>query len=463
MTRARTQCLSLWVLGMSLAVGGSARQSMAQDTLTALDTLFPSPRWNGVRMYGLGDEGHLDVDPDLIVFNDTIRTATVTVTNPLATYQPLWIAPECGGDGHPQPDEPFAAAWHNQYRCAAPWVSGYPQYVRLVPHERRTFILHLQPYPTLPDGRYIARLMLNGIDHGMGHDETAVEYVKGARSAHLSRTHWAATIPSVSPRTAIQATPAVLVFNQTTRTATIMLTNPAAAATELWLTLDCPWFRVHYETVAGYTHKSQYEYTWHRDVPNIVTWLSGFPQHLVLAPHERRTLTLQLTPFFNGEPYPTGSYYAQLRYVQSPVLQVTADDTVFSTPEGVVNIVVHWGAGSDHLTLMPLQYTRRADGTAIACVTVQQPGLGLVTTLHAALQTTTSVGRKRSVWQSDTTIGVWEIVQWAKKARNSGAPMVPDPVCVPVPHLSSGHYTMVLAVRALGGEAAQVTRPVDMP
>ena len=448
--------LILIALGTSLSAPHARLQAQS-----ALDTVFPWPRWNGVRVYGLGAAGHADVDPDLIVFDDTTHRATVTLVNPLTTAQPIWIAPECGGDGRLQPDDPLAATWKNQYMCAAAWVSGYPQYLVLPPHTRRTLTLELHPYPTLPDGRYIARLMLNGIDHGMGHDETAIVYHKGPAQPRRSHAHWVETTPG----TLIHAKPAELVLDETTRTATVTFRNPEALPAELWLMLDCPWFRVHYDTVTNYTHKSQYEMTWHLLVPNIVTWLNGLPQHMILAPHEERKITLTLQPFLNGTHYPRGSYYAALRYVQAPVLTITAGgDTTFRTPTGLIPIVYHQGGAATRLVVNSPEYVRHSDGTGDVCVTVRQPGIGVVVLLHAELR---DIGRRSEQtlphWSVDTTVGVWEVKHGRSVRESRDQPIVPVPICVPTLPISPGRFQAVISVRALGGVERRLTLPIASP
>ena len=438
-----------------------------------LDTLFPWPRINGLRMYGIGADSNIDVDPDLMHFDDTTLTATVTLINPAATPHPIWLAPECGGDGAQQPDDPVAATWHYQYRCAVLWVSGYPQYLVLAPHARQTLTLHLYPPPALPEGRYIGRLMINGIDHGGGHDETAIEYVKGPQRPQRSHARWVATDRRIAAHGGVQTDRPVLVLDDHTPTATVTFRNRQSTATEIWLTLDCPWFRVHYDTVSNYTHKSQYEFTWHLDVPNIVTWLSGYPQHLVLAPHAQRTVTLTLHPFFNGDPnlYPPGDYYAQLRYVQRPVLHVTASarETTFTTREGGVNIVYQRGAAaSRQLVVSPVTYTRHSDGTGTACMTVQQPGLAVIAKVHAALVpdgTGGEIPRDRSTrWALDTTVVIWEVVHHRSfKRKDTGHPVPPDPICFALPDIDAGRYHLTVTAHALGGsEALAVPLPLEI-
>ena len=444
---------------------GASRQSAAQTPLD-WDTLFPWPRINGVRSYGIGRPGSIDVDPDLIHFDDTTRTATVTLVNPTTIPQTLWLAPECGGDGKMQPDDPLAAAWHNQYNCATPWISGYPEYLPLAPHERRTLTLRLHPYPTLRDGRYIARLMINGIGQQGGHDETAIEYVKGPTRPRRSRTRWVSPESGTLAGPRVQANTDVVVLDDTTRTATVTLTNPGATVAELWLTMDCPWFHVHYETIPGMTHKSQYEFTWHTDTPNIAAWVSGYPQHLVLAPHEQQTITLRLTPFYNYQPsiYAAGSYYAQLRYVQTPVLRVRpGGDTVYTTPAGAINLVYSLGTASRRLAMSPVQYTPRSDGTAQACVTVQQPGLGTVVMVHSELM---KLGNESGLpdnsfhWDLDTTVGVWEVMHHRDPNREAGVPIIPDPMCFMLPDLH-GSYQLRVSATPLGGEVTTRTLGVE--
>jgi hypothetical protein len=479
-------------MGMSFWASVGARMSAAQSSpIPPWDSLFPKPRWDGVRDYGSGGNGvEIDVDPDVIIFDDTTRSATFTVINPQSTPKNIWITPECGGIDTQQPDDPIADSWHNTYPCAVSWLSGYPQYLLLAPHERRTIPLQLIPYPTLPDGRYTARLMyvspgrekfpndtiaMDTMPSGGGpHDEIAIEYFKGPKSPRRARTHWTAAGTAGQADLRVNATPSLLVLNDSTRTATFTLSNPGATATDVWLILDCPWFRMHYEYDPTWIRKSQYEMAWHLMVPNIVAWFSGYPQHLVLGPHEQRTITLQMivphgtTPNgdYGGLPagsYPAGSYYAQVRYVQSPLLTVTAaGDTSFATPQGTIDLVYNRGPAPLRLALSDLQVTRHSDGTSQACVMVQQPGVGVVAALHAEVAAPTGA----TPWRFDTTAVVWYALHDPASAAsgNAGLRITPAPVCFALPAFNRGQYQLKISAHALGNaEEHMAPMPFEIP
>jgi hypothetical protein len=474
--RAPVSMLGAFLILMATAV--TPRTSVAQyPPVSPIFNLFPKARWDGIRDWGRGGNGsNVDPDPDIIVFDDTTRTATFTFVNPTDQPKNVWITPECGGDGNEQPEDPFAAAWHNTYPCVVPWLSGYPQYLLLAPHERRTIPLQLIPYPTLPDGRYLGRLMyvspgreklpsdtlaMDTLPTGGGpHDEIAIEYVKGPKRPQRVRTRWAATVPAAQAGALVQATPSVMVMDDRTRTATFTLRNPGATPTELWLILDCPWFRVHYDSIPEFQHKSQYEMAWHLLVPNIVAWVSGYPQHLVLAPYEQRTISLQLIAPHGTSPaaddygvppgsYPVGSYYAQVRYVQSPMLTVTAaGDTTFATPQGTVDLVYNRGPAPLQLALSDLRITRHSDKTSQACVTMQQPGIGVVAALHAEVKANAG----STPWRLDTTVVVWQVVHDSHNLLRLGigSRIIPDPVCFALPAFARGQYQLHVSAHALG-------------
>ena len=446
----------------SLVVGGLLLTAMTARVSTAQSSPFDQflqPRFNGVHKITL----QFDADPDVLVFDDTTRTATLTFINPTERQGTVWIAPECGGDGKPQPDDPVAAAWHNSYPCATPWLSGYPQRVALAPHTRRTVSVQVIPYPTLPDGHYTARLITNGT---FGHDEIVVEYHKGPKRPRRPRAHWSATAPAALAGTLVQSTPSVVVVDPSSHAAQFTLRNPAATATEVWLILDVPWFRIGYSNIAGDTwrHSSQYEQGWHLREPNIAMFFFGYPQHVVLAPHEQRTITLQLDTGEGSDvsEFPAGSYYTQVRYVQPPVLTVTkTGDTTFSVPQGTVDVVYHRKSSRREemrpFSMSQVSTTQHANGTWTACVTLQQPGIGLIASLHAKVRggdsrdATPSKLDTTVVWTLDTTVVVWEVMHHDRADRlDAGKPRPPDPVCFSLPDFNRGLYLLEVSAVPLG-------------
>ena len=75
-----------------------------------------------------------------------------------------------------------------------------------------------------------------------------------------------------------------------------------------------------------------------------------------------------------------------------------------------------------HLTVSSPQLTTQPNGTARACVTVQQPGLEVMASLHAEVDDPaghpavareapgTGGGRRMRAWSVDTTVAIWEVV-----------------------------------------------------
>jgi hypothetical protein len=465
--RARRQWR--WCVAAAILMAGSAQRSAAQS----LDDL--------------------DMGPAELVFSDAKPTVLVTMHNSGAKPLNIWFNQACGASqDSAEHGDPIADAWHNQSSCAAPWLSGYPQHVVLAPKERRTVSMRMTPPPTLPDGHYTARLIwamyvvmtYNGqtVD-GSGHDEFSVTYDKGPKPPRRARMQWRATLPAGRAVSLVGHTPAVLVLeDDSTPTTTFTLHNPGATPTEVWLAVDCPWFRVNF---VPYPTSHQYESAWHGRIPSAAFWLSGYPQHLVLAPHERRTISIQAFPQLIAGPQPAGSYYAQLTYVQSPVLAVTAEgDTTYSTPRGVINVVYHKydkeGKPPSPLTLSQLQRTSHPDGTSRACVTVQQPGLGVVAVLHAEVDdahghrvrprplTGSAGGGQPPAWGIDTTVAVWEVVHHNPlDADADDAPKASDPVCFALPGFAPGHYQLVVSAVALEDIAkhhpVRATLPLEVP
>ena len=477
----RWASVALLALCVFLPVGSRAQN-------VPLNLLFPLPRIDGHKFVGL----EVVVDPDIIVFDDTTRTARFTFFNPTAKPVSVWLTPDCWGEGREQPADPIGAAWHNAYPCAVSWLSGYSQYFRLAPHERRTIPLQLVPYPTLPDGRYTARVMWNTPNRlkmpddtfaegspsmGGPHQSIDIVYQKGPWRPRRARARWIAALPMTGADarvTQVQSTPNALVLDDRRRTATVTLRNPGSTATDVWLTVDCPWFRVHYDSALP--RGSQTEEATHQRMPSVAPWITGYPQYLRLGPHERRAITLELIlPALSFTVLP-GSYYAQLRYVQSPQLRVTAaGDTVFTTPSEAVTIVYHRGGGPFGLSLRELHVVQRLDGTK-ACVTMQQPGLGIVGRLHAEVQDfrgrpeggiDAATGREGPPWVLDTTVVVWEVlhhhnseyygngVPYPYTPPAAGIPRLPDPVCFALPDFFPRRHRLVVSAVHMEDTAKQ--------
>lgn len=434
------------------------------------------------------------VQPESLALSDANPTGVVTLMNTSEESEGFWLAPACVmvfDTATAVQASPFAAVWHNQTTCAAPWLDGYPQHVQLAPHERRTITVRMTPPPTVPDGPYKTRLIWAAElpqgppphDGLSGHDEVRIRYTKGPTPLRPAHTHWSATLPAgyaigqTSRHLQIQFTPAVLLFADSSRGAVMTLYNPAATPTDVWLAVECPWFRVNYRQ---YPYSHQFESAWHGRMPSAAFWLSGYPQHLVLAPHERRTISLEA---FNFSPWlPAGDYYARLIYVQSPLLAVSpTGDTTFRTLEGGVNVVYQHGT-PPQLTLRELHTTpANGSGPAQACVTVQQPGLGLVAVLHSELYAKLAAVRSRSegrpVWEQDTTVAIWVVPHhnpmdiktddWWDLWAPGGKPPTPMPVCLALLRLAAGHYRLVIRGYALEDTAkhhpVQATLPVDLP
>lgn len=428
---------------------------------TAVVLIVGTPRHSAAQSEG--------VQEDSLLLSDTKPSATLTVGSE------VWLALDCGAtrDSTAEPADPVAAAWRNTSSCLVPWLSGFPQHVTLAPTEsQRTLVVQVIPPATLPDGRYTARMIWampfgsNGVQHG----EVAVIYEKGPHPSRASHMRWRATASPGGTVTLIGHTPDVVVLDDRTPRATVTLTNPAAVPTDVWLTLDCPWF--HFNTAGR--NWSQFEMTWHQAIPNATLWLGGFPQHVVLAPHERRTLPIEIVPFPD---LAAGSYYARLVYVQAPVLMPTASgDTMYTTPGGTIDIVYHRGAVPLQLTLGSVQVTRQPDGTSRACLTVQRPGIGVVVTVHAEVNDAQgrpvrprtvgmrgAAGGRPAAWSLDTTV-------YVQVRRNGYVPesvAIPTPLCFPLPVFAPGHDRLAVTATALEDKgrhrAVQAIVPFDVP
>ena len=452
-----------WSILAALLTIGSARRSAAQ-----FGALF----------------GAVQITPDALNFTDATPTTTFTLTNNASRPADIWLGPACDAvDDSAEHGNPIADAWRNHSPCAVPWLSGYPQHVVLAPQEHRTVSMQVVPSPTLPDGHYTARLIWaialatitptgDTAGRGVQHDELAITYDKGPQSPRPARTQWQAMLPAGVHVAAVSHSPAVLVLDDHKRSTGFTLTNPGATPTDVWLAVDCPWFHVNF---INYPTSHQYESAWHGRMPSAAFWLSGYPQHLTLAPHEHRAITMRAFPDIRAGQQPAGSYYARLVYVQSPVLAVTASgDTTYATPQGAMDVVYHRGA-TQHLSLNQLRRTARPDGTTQACVTVRQPGLGVVARLHAEIDDASghpvgaravSGGRPSPAWALDTTVAVWEVVHHnPMDASQDGTSMPPAPVCFTLPNAPAGHTHLVVSVTALEDTAkhqpVQETLPLD--
>ena len=393
----------------------------------------------------------------IIVTEDTVRLSTATplasftVTNHVSKVTDLWLALDCGArSDSAEHDDLLAAAWRHRSSCAVPWLSGFPQHVQLAPDERRTFTVEVHPPSTLPAGHYVARMVWAAVmEDG---EELIRHWDFGITYDRASQVHVAS--PPVAVRAVpVRVTPATLVLGDSALTATLTLRNPAATPAEVWLAVDCPWFR----TNLGGLNSSQFESAWHARIPNIALWLGGYPQHLILLPHERRTITFTMSPpivFGN----PPGNYYARVVYAQAPrpagTVAWAPGDTLL---HGAVPLIYHHGA-SLPLTLQPPKYQEHTDGTAEACVLVRQPGLGTVIRLHAEVDD--SHGRPVPVrsarrgttsgWMLDSTVVVWEVVHHNPEDLDHDAdPKSPEPVCFVVPLLEPSGVQLTVTVTPL--------------
>ena len=422
--------------------------------------------------------------------NDSVPSTPFTLVNTTDDVQDVWLGPACEpGDDSTAEADPLAP-WRNQSTCVAAWLTGYPHHFTLPPHAQHTVDIRITPPLTLPDGSYYARLIwateLKGITAagekqpmGVQHYEDYILYTKGPPPPHPTRTRWQATLPAGRQVALVSAAPAALVLDDHQRTAALTLSNPGATPLAVWLTVDCPWFRVNF---INHPKSHQYEAGWHARIPNAAFWLSGYPRQLVLAPHERRTMTLTAFSELFVRPLRPGSYYARLFYVQAPVLTVTpAGDTSYATPSGSIPVVFHHGPAPLHPTLSQLQRTPRPDRTSQACVTVAQPGLGVVAVLHAVLEDAQghpvpdhaaggTVATGGPPWRLDTTVGVWEVEhhrplnvdRWQDTTVTA-----PMPVCFSLPALAPGHYQLAVSAVELGDRAghqpARATLPIMVP
>ena len=436
------------------------------DTVRASGMWFPKlPAWIYVRA-------------DTVRLNDTILAATFTLTNTFPIATDVWLAMDCGASSDSaEHDDLLAGAWRNRSSCAVPWLGGYPQHIQLAPNERRTLPIVVHSYPTLPDGRYTARMVWVAVkdDHNQDiiHYEFTITYNKGREHPRRSRMQWQPVLTGRRNHAHLQATPAVLVMDDHTPTATVMFTNPAVTATEVWVALDCPWFRNNVSSADLLPFRSsQFESGWHARLPNVTLWLSGYPQYFVLAPHERRTITLTMSPpIVFGDP--AGSYYARVVYVQSPVLTaMPAGDTVYMTPHGAIPVVYHHRVARLRLTLSQLHRVQQPDGTSQACVTVQQPGIGVVAVLHAEvddargnpLRSRASPRSNPAAWALDSTVSVWEVVHHNPEDIDKDAdPKSPAPVCFALPSVPPGHYQLVVTAATLEDMAKQQVARATLP
>ena len=468
----------------------SVRVSYWQWGLVAVLLLVATARRSAAQLGALF--GAVQVDPDTLVLSDTMPTTTFTLSNSAAEPSDVWLDAACDAVSDSAEDgDPVADAWHNHSTCVAPWLSDYPQHIVLAPHEERKVSMRVIPPSTLPDGHYAARLIWaiavanvtttgDTTGRGVQHGELAITYAKGSQPSRRSRIEWRATSLRVPRVSFVEHTPAVLELDDHHRTTSVTLTNPGVTPTEVWLAVDCPWFRVNF---INYPDSHQYESAWHGRIPSAAFWVSGYPQHLTLAPHEQRTLTLTAFPDLRAGPQPAGSYYARLVYVQAPIVTVPAPgDTTYTTPTGAIPMVYHRGA-AQQLTVSELRVSRGTSplaGSTQACVHVEQPGLGVVARLYATVEDAqhhpvralATVGRAGALplgaWALDTTVAVWEVVHHdPMDGAQDGALLRPTPVCFPLPVLATGHYQLVVSAAALEDlakhQAIRATAPLDIP
>ena len=404
---------------------------------------------------------HIQWTPDSLTLSDAQSRIGLTLTNAPDAAREVWLSPECteqAADTTQTEDKLYLAAWHNTYPCVAPWLAGYPQHLVLAPGERRTLPIRVFPPRTLPDGDYTARLIinygmftvtskgdtLNDVGYGGAHMILPVTYAKGPYPPRHAQSKWQGALRQRRVAPGLQVTPAVLVLDDRRRSTRVTLHNLQATSAEVWLMLDCPWFHVTFDS-ALVNRTSQYEQGWDNRIPTAVFWLNGYPQHLVLAPHEQRVVTVRISPYMR---LPAGSYYARFVYVQSPVSAVTASaETTFVVPMGSMNVVYHRGTVLLRPVLTQLQVQRHQDGTRRGCVTIHQPGLGLVAVLHAEVE---DAQDRRRRWSLDTTVTVLEVAHHTPLDDNvDGTPVSPSPVCVVLPAFASGRYRLRVSAYAL--------------
>lgn len=410
------------------------------------------------------------IRPDTLRLSDTSTTTTFTLVNLTDTAKSLWLALDCGAAADSsERDDLLADAWRNASACALPWLIGMPHHLVLRPHERHSVSLTAVPYPTLPDGRYTARVYWATLISFMGDTTTIshsfgfpVVYQKGLSGPHPPRTHWRATLPAPSgaaeQKSVIQASPEVLVLDDRSQAAEVTLHNTGADSVQLWLALDCPWFRDN----LGGLNSSQFESAWHARIPSAVFWLGGYPDHVTLAPHETRKIPVAVFPLpVFGEP--AGNYYARIVYVQSPRLVTTPDgDTLYMTPHGAIPVVVQRGHPSTAVTIQDLRVEKAMDGTRHACVAVQFPGIGLVASVHAEIDDAHGASVRKihqgqsTQWQMDTTMSLWGVVHHDPEDVDHDAEQkAPDPVCLPLPMSRHGASRLVVTVTLLEDGAKQ--------
>ena len=488
----------------------------------ALTIFCTSPQWSAAQT--ILHAGQF-VPRDTIVLTDRSPTGTITIVNG-PTPDTAQLLPDCPGgdyaplnefqheliDERPQLD-PLTAAWHNAGTCAAAWLSDYPRHVPFAANERRTITIRITPPATLPNGRYTARLIAIGAG-GPGsasHTEVDVTYLRGP----WPRLRWHPAPPDGPGSGMVTATPALVVFGDSARHGTFTLQNHAARPVELWLTLDCPWFLVNF---AAFPWSSQYEQIWHERIPSLALWIGNVPQHLVLAPHERRTIPLDLISQ-GGEDATSGGYdkYARVVYTEAPVVMGTSGgDSLYTTPSGAVTLIYHTADSTGRRRIRPAftlgppfvqEQDFESDGDQrslhFICDTIRppDPGLGFLARLHVAL--TDAQGRPLPptpqrerwwlgkveifrakmdlastptlvlgdpAWTLDTVMAVRAVTLQSvlDKASVFGTQRkAPDPVCVALPGLPTGHYQVMLEASAVDDTAhrqpVRLAVPIEIP
>ena len=430
----------------------------------------------------------LGVTPDSLLLTDQAPAASITLTNLMDTVRQVWIVPECPARDYAMmngqwfywwlnPLDPLTAAWRNESQCAAVWLTGYPRHLTLAPRERRTFPVQIAPPATLLDGRYTARMIwVIEEKNSIVHYEIAVTYIKG----RSPRRRWRSAPPAGPGSALVVGTPAAVVLTDSAPATTFTLRNRSANPTEVWLYADCPWFIVNF---ASFPLSSQYESAWHGRIPDAALWLGGFPQHLTLAPHEQRTIPLQLSPGLGRGP---GDYYARVVYAEAPLqLGVEGGDTLYTTPAGAVNVVYRWGRGSGTASAQPtlavsqLQALGEArDTMRTACVTLTQQGEGLAFVAHLHVELDDARGRlldsNRSptrwageggtgpwggpwpralgdpTWTRDTIVAVWQAVHHPVLDIDTDGERAPaTPICFLISRLAPGQYRLKASAYAL--------------
>ena len=415
------------------------------------------------------DHPWLGITPDSIVLTDQVPTATITLTNTENNTREVWLAPECPAGDYAMVNgnmfypwlpkfDPLAAVWRNTSGCAVPWLSGYPRHLALAPHEQRKIPIRIDPPSTLQNGRYGVRLIwaiyvTEAGNEGIAHYEVPITYIRGP----WHQRRWQPT-PSTGPGSAVvQGTPAAVVLDDSSRTTTFTLYNSATRPTEVWLYVDCPWFIVNF---VSYPLSHEYEAAWHGRSANASIWIGGFPQHVVLAPHEKRTFPIELSPGLPLLVDNDGNEYARVVYAEAPVILVSPKgDTTFTTPSGGVNVVVRthrldannrpvWPS----LTLSQpwvRHYTVAQQPRQAVCDTLQQPGLGFVATVHAEVDSGSKGGSSAPLWAVDSTVAVWQVQRSEVMQLDDDTRKAPSPVCFRLPALASGHYQIVLSAYEL--------------